>query len=485
MVAPCPTVPGYLDIPCKRGDKAMAPGKPKQIRLYDGMCGGYLKHEDWKMKPTISPHSQGETLWIRVPATAGNLAFAKEAGQPVGTDLTSTKYRCMKHWIDFQALAPHVEAQCPNFLERVYKHKEQIPVIQLDAIPAECIKLAKDIDINRALIGDVGQITTGIYTIGPAGAHYPTYGGAGGGYAALGNLTGNFTFHLTGSITETASALITETLGGFAFSHTSSVPHYGNPTQGWLIEINATNITMFDLQQDNAGTFNIGGLHLRWTGAANVNNHVIYPRNIAFAANQTLNISDNLIDGNALRALYGIRPNDLDVMMYIWNNVLWECQESINVPIINPAAIIANNAVYNGGGNGIAIAGAATYRNNIVYGSALNDFVGTGNATGWFNKSSDGTAANGLWLAGNVGNEINGVAANDVQSVVATEAAFFDLIRNGPLDGAGEANAIARATDIRNRRVPGPRGTSKGPAEALSVWPIGKPRMAMHAGMGM
>ena len=40
MVAPYQTKSGYLYIPCKRGDGVIAPNAQKEIRVFDGMCGG-------------------------------------------------------------------------------------------------------------------------------------------------------------------------------------------------------------------------------------------------------------------------------------------------------------------------------------------------------------------------------------------------------------------------------------------------------------
>ena len=90
---------------------------------------------------------------------------------------------------------------------------------------------------------------------------------------------------------------------------------------------------------------------------------------------------------------------------------------------------------------------------------------------GRYNVGSDASCADVNWGGGGLGNRINAVVGADVQSINDVAPAFFDIIPGGPLDGAGEANAIAaRLTCIRNRVVPGPLGTSVGVAESPTAF---------------
>lgn len=476
MVAPYQTKPGYLYIPCKRGDGIIAPNKTKQVRLFDGMCGGYIDPEDWQTPPVLSPYTQGETLWIEIRKTKAMKQWAANAGKPQGTiaeKYISTDYRRMSSWIDFKALEPYVRLQVPDFLKKVWQHKLQIPVVKLDTIDPMCIKDAQAIDTNRTLIDDVGQITQGTYTIGPAaGDNYPTFGGAGGGWAALGNLTGNLTFQLTGNITETGIAAMTENLGGFTLTNTSNAPHYGDPTRGWLVQVNHQTVFM-QPQCEGPGTFIAEHLHSRRV-AAPANNTIEYDPVLIDAA-FNLYLRNLLVNCNA-RSEFGFYLRDNTPIIYAYNNVIWDAAVfagicyNILASAINQNSIIENTACYGSENFGIDLNGqVCTVRNCTAYGNGV-DFNGTANSTGRYNRSSDLTAANANWAAG-VGNTTGAVVAADVQGINDAAANFFDIIVGGPLDSAGEANAIAaRTTCIRNRAVPNYLGgTSIGPAEIPPV----------------
>lgn len=482
MVAPYQTKPGYLYIPCKRGDGVIAPEKPKQVRLFDGMCGGYIDPDDWTTPPVLSPYTQGETLWIEIKKTKTAKAWAANAGMPENANGTiEPNYRRMTNWVDFKALDPFVRAQCPDFLTKVWTHKLQMPVIKLDTIDALCIKDAQLINpTTKELIGDVGQITQGNYTIGPAaGDNYPTFGGAGGGYAALGNLTGALTFTLTGNITETAQATAVQNLNNFVFDNTSNTPHNGDPTQGWLIQCNFTGARYLSVQVELNGTVRIHELHIRWTGIANNANYAIAAENIA-AGTIAFYIYNCLLDGNGRLGERAISLADNTPVVCIYNCVAWEWDgRGFALVVPNANNITENCAAYNNGLAGYGLLNTAqTVRNCTAYGNAT-DFLNKGNCTGRYNRSSD-LSATGGWAA-ELGNTTGAVVANDVQSVVDNNAAFFDITAGGALDGGGEANAIAeRVTCIRARTVPGPNGTSIGPAEIVTPAPSGRNTAVLH-----
>ena len=160
MVQPYQTKSGFLYIPCKRGDGIIAPNKPEQLRLRNGMCGGYIDPDDWQTPPILSVYSQGETLWIEVPKTQANKDFCIAAGLPLNEppagQPTTKDYRRMAKWIDFSGLTPHV----PGFMTDVYEHKKPIPVMKLATLPILAIKDSSLLKVNgTGLIGDVGQIT--------------------------------------------------------------------------------------------------------------------------------------------------------------------------------------------------------------------------------------------------------------------------------------------------------------------------------------
>ena len=466
------TRPGYLYIPCKRGDSILAPDKPKQLRLFDGMCGGYIDPADWDKPPVISAYNQGETLWIEVPKSSPVLKFAQDAGKPENDSQQGTippNYRRMTNWIDFKTLAPYVESQCPDFLTKVYQHKYQIPVISLNSIDASCIKDSQLITPTRSLIDDVGQITSGDYTVGSDGGDdYPTYGGAGGLFAAFGNLTGNLTGALNSAITETASAQATISLGGNTLEFNSNSAHGGDPTAGYLISCNFTASNYFDFQQEGAGTTNILGYRIKWTGTANAGNNIIIIAAIGTAC--TINIYDLMFDGDS-KSNAGIYVFDDTPILNIYNNVIWDNGSHgliVQSAKGNASNLYENNVFYANGGYGVEhVNNGGTFRNNAAYGNTSGDFNRIGNATGNNNVSSDATAADGNWSSGS-NNQTNNTVGNDVESTTDTESDFFDITPSGALDGAGTANGIAaRTTGIRGRAVTSP--PSIGAAEAADT----------------
>ncbi|GAF73298.1 unnamed protein product, partial [marine sediment metagenome] len=185
-------------------------------------------------------------------------------------------------------------------------------------------------------------------------------------------------------------------------------------------------------------------------------------------------LHDLLWNSNA-REYASIYCSDATPTHYVYNNVLWEPDGICFRGLINADSLIENNAAYiatgtnSGEGDGFnAVNRGGAYRNNTSYDNARNDFGLIGVATGTNNRSSDITAADVNWAVG-VGNTINAVVAADVQGVNDALANFFDITAGGPLDGAGVANGIAeRLLCIRNRAVPGPNGTSVGPAEIVT-----------------
>ena len=481
---------GKLYVPCKRGDSIIAPGKPKQIRFFNGMCGGYIDPADWTIPPCLSNYNMGETLWIEVDKTTAAKTFAIDAGRSAvngySDDTSNPKYRHNKYFIDFQALQPFIEAQCPDFIKKVYEHKKKINVIKLDSLPAEAIKNSKDIDINKELIDDVGQITTGIYTVGPAGGdNYPTFGGAGGAHVAMGNLTGNLSLINTGPITEAAFASNAILLGGFTFTNTTNANPLGSPLGVNLIQINH-NANFITFQQNGPGNIIVDGLCVRRTAAA-LNNATALIQTVNMAALPTVIIRNNLFDGNdpalavVSRGVY--IQNSTVAIFQIYNNSIWDGWIGIvfDAGQTNAANVIANNNIYNNASQGINfgdIVGVGTARNNAIFGNAGTDVRFPNAATARYNYFSDATGADGVWAVG-VGNQINQVAAQGWQSVNDAQANFLDIITGGIFDGAGEANALARPTCIRGRRVPGPNGTSVGAAEVPPAVVLGGSRISI------
>jgi hypothetical protein len=388
-------------------------------------------------------------------------------------------YRYTAKYIDWDVLEPFVVAQCPDFKRLIYEKGAQIPVLKVPFFPMTALKDSTTIDVNRdpSLRPEVGALLPGNYTVGVAGA-YPTFGGAAGAYAANnagGAMTGDVTMTEISNITETASPAATQTLAGFTWLTTSDNPHYGDPTAGWLITLNYTGVG-FDGQQEGPGVFDIGHLHTIRTSAYGGANTAFNYRLITNT--HTTYTHDLLIDGNGGRDRYSLYININAVADHnVWNVIGWEADDR-GLTSLMSTVLGENCAMYNctgtvGAGDGYRLGNvASTWRNCTSYDNAGVDFLQHGVAIGRYCRSSDGTAADVNWGAG-FGNTINAVVLNDVQGVNDAVANFFDIIVGGPLDSAGEVNAIAaRVACIRNRVVPNAGGfTSVGPAEIPPVAP--------------
>jgi hypothetical protein len=189
-------------------------------------------------------------------------------------------------------------------------------------------------------------------------------------------------------------------------------------------------------------------------------------------------VHDLLLDGNVGLANVCVYLNTNPITGEVFNGVNWDQQAGgILLNATSGPMTVENWAAYASratvGFNLINTAVVA--RNCTAYDNNTNDFVNIGAATGRYCRSSDATAADVNWAAA-LGNTINAVVLNDVQGVNDAVANFFDILAGGPLDGAGEVNAIAaRAVCIRNRAVPGPNGTSVGPAEIVTPEPTPTP----------
>jgi hypothetical protein len=452
----------------QRGDSVIAPNKHPNLRMWDGMVS-YLDPQEWRTPVVFSDFWHGEVCIVELPRVwkpvlmEATKSYESLILNQYGYPITGDTSKRARGYIEPSSFALLAQAQVPDFLTRYYKHKTYMPVINGDAFNQSILLDTKTVDFTKRLLrADVGQITTGSFTVGPGGGDdYPRYGGVGAAWTALGNLTGDLDFTTTGAITENASAAGTENLNGFTLSHDSDNHHNGDPTGGHIISYNFDNHG-FRPEFEGAGTYRMSHQYF----FRQFNNTIAYSFhlfiNVAVAYNGYVN--DILFDGND-KTTRGLTVADNTPRVYTWNCVGWDC--SLSAFVNNPAKgtnRTENNVAHSCSGVGFdAFNTISTWRNNLGIDNGT-DFANKGAATGRYNFSTDGTAAGG-WGA-ELGNQNNVVAANCVLGVNPAVANYMDILGGGTCDGAGEANDIGdRTVCIRNRAVPGPNGTSVGAAE--------------------
>lgn len=417
-VAPFQTTEDKLYFSVQRGDEEMSELKPSQKRLFNGMVGRLFSHE-WDVKPCISSYNQGETMWFSVPRTPGNESALKEMCTPYvngiytgeNEDVTN-KFRRTKEYFNIDKLSKvqKVKDKEPDFKNKFYSHKHRIGLIELDGLPTECIRDSSEIDILRPLIDDVGQITTGLYTVGPAaGDNYPTYANVGGFVAAIGaNQTGNLTGQNTGPITEIAVATINHNLAGFTFDICSNVDHLGNYNSGHLITV-AQNSQLLNISVEQAGIINVRLIKFIRTvlASAATRAFVLFSNNLPAA--QTLNVFNNLGNMNSLSGCF-FRSSDPSNQVRVFSNISWGGAYGITIDAAdgNPLSVYENNSFYNN-----TIAGVEMNNN----GGTIRNIASIGNLANYSNIGAATVQASPAAL----------VAANEWQSLVAADGDTFLL----------------------------------------------------------
>ena len=476
----------------QRGDEEMSEKKPLQYRLFDGMPG-MIDPQIWTTPPCLSSYNQGETLWVELDRTKENLNFLNNAVQPINNNVTNPKtemnyfsFRRCKNFIDLKDIAdlPEVKKAEPDLMLKVRTHKKRIPVLKIKRLPKNLVKDSSIIDIMREPIVETGQITIGLYTVGPAGGdHYPTYSGVGGFVAAIGaNQTGNLIGQNTGSITEAAVATIIHNLAGFIFDICSNVDHLGNYNNGHLITV-AQNSQMFNMSTEQAGTVNVRLLKFIRIVIASASSRAFVLTSNTLAAGQVINVYRNLGDCNSLGGCF-YRTSDRDHIVNVFANMGWNGDYGILLDAADGNAnnVYENNSFYNNSVAGIdasdSIVGG-TFRNNACLGNAA-DYLNLGGATiGRNNADSDGTAADGNWGGAGSGNQINLVTAAQWESLLHGDGdPFLRPLAGSTLDTAGIGatyattliNGVPQLVTIgaKGRIIPVPTGITHQSHTAIS-----------------
>ena len=423
--------------------------------MFNGMCSGYINPEQWITPPVISVFSQGETLWLEIPKSEQSLLFAKDACHQSVIDRSNKNFRLSNLMIDPAKLVKFLPNK--DLLFDFYSHKKPVSVQQLNELPIEAISESSRIDINRKPIQDVGQIQEGTFTIGPSAEnHYPTFGGAGGGFAALGNLTGNLGFVLTGIVTETTQVDTSISLNNHVLS--SRPLTFSFVFDPLIYIISAAPANLFYPMPDGPGNVLFSNLSIRAVSPVTS----LIRSLVSFNDFITL-VTYCFLDGNAacqiaiLLESTGANTIRRNIIYNTWGEGIRLAQDNNT---------IQNNTIISCP-TGIALSSKnAIIRNNYITDSAVACITDKANATGLSNATSDATGQ-GAWSV-DIGNQINKSSAS---SVSLLQESYGDILRSGPLAGAG-ANTAILSPCIKGRISPAP-GTalpSIGAAE-LSISP--------------
>jgi parallel beta-helix repeat protein len=439
---PYQTKPSFLYIPIKRGDGIISKNAAPQVRMFNGMCSGYIDPEQWKTPPIISVFSQGETQWVEVPKTKESLEFAKEAGRLSAYDRSNKNFRQAALLIDPVSLRQY--SQNRDFIFDFYAHKKPVPVLCLQSLPAHSIKESSRININDKPIQDVGQITEGTFLVGPgAGDHYPTFGGAGGGFAALGDLTANLSFTLNGIVTETTGANTFISLNNHILSVSPAFNSFNfNSLFHIISEINILDM-LFDISTDGPGNVLFSNLSMR---ALLLCSSFLYFSN---PANDFLSIVTYcFLDCNNFCNL-GLHL-DSTAQCLIRRNIIRSARNA-GIYVSQNTNTIQNNTIISCFLAGLSLNNnSATVRNNYIADSGVADITDKVAAVGLYNATSDATGQ-GLWNV-ELGNLINQASAACISTA---ESSYADIIRAGPLSGAGQ-NTSVLSPCIKGRISPAP-----------------------------
>ena len=339
---------------------------------------------------------------------------------------------------DTSKILDYVELQSDlkdvNFIKDF--HSGTSKIILTESIDYKKILKDKKTTVEKFDIKDMFVYTIGDSTVG-SGASYLTPDAA---YSDLGNLTGPINLTIISDVTVTTQATMTEALNGHAFSVTSSVPHYGDPTRGWKISVNFDGFVFYQSQEGN-GTVEICNLNF-----VSIRNHATGTNYIGAlditSGTQAISIHDNLMDGNGEANVTGIFIDDTTPIAHLYNNKIWQANTGIYCKTMNAANIIENNTVYNNVSFGLRCNSQTfTVRNNAGIDNGVTDFRLPGSATGYNNADSDSTANNSAWATGS-DNVLRVTVASEFLSVTDTDSTFLQIDTTGTIWKLGTTPSI-------------------------------------------
>ena len=450
----------------------------KEFGLKDGMPIEPLPLDDPAYENYVpSPHTKKVFVITRVRKSFLDARPNLFKGQTKDDNIKDKSYRIRPDLITLSDLESYLSM--PG-LESSLRNGSQVEILDCTG-PGFTAILKKSTKLNEAAL-DRNAVSAGEYTVGTGvGDHYPSWTAA---YADIANLTANLTFNQTSNLLLAATATITETLGAFTFTCTSSNPHWGDPTAGWTTRVNG-NIAMFDIRCGGPGTVEIEHLYYIQQSAAAASTVIVFT---GIAGLITANMHDLLFDGADQNAGGAIVPFDNGVTVSVYNVVIWgfslvggrgiwvlnmTISEFNNVTIYNCAIGVENDSYANRYTSCAFFGCGANFANNA---NSASDNCGTDKAA--FGAFTDNNP------------QINLVLADEFVSSDSAESNFMRCAVGGSLATNGTDPTIAaNVLGIRGNARPHSPGVISIGADEFAALPsdasVSENNMSISIQMGV
>ena len=422
----------------KVGDQETAKDK-EYLGMKDGMPVCWIDPNDWN--PVISDDMQKIFACVKVPLSWKSIIIDSVKPNQYDEHIDPKTYRARKKLINFDDL--QTDTGISNLVDNLRAKGVKVPIIDGKNLPEY---IFKDSDNLNSPAIDNNAITSGSANVG-SGETYTTWGLA---FADLGNLTDDLTFTQTSDTTETVSSQATINLGGHTFLCSSNTPHNGDPTNGWLINVNGDTV-LFDLRQEGPGITEMKNLYIKQLSEGATSSYVI---TTGVVTGFTLKFHDNLMNGDGKSNGSLFTSFDAQVIVQNWNNVFWNMDAAggrgFRLLALNGSDIYENNTIYNcniGVENGNL---AVTYINFLFIDNATNIASNTNSIS-----ESCATDAADVGAATNNNDEVSITVADEIYSTDDTSPLFMKSRAAGVIHDGGAAASIAgNTTGIRGNPRP-------------------------------
>ena len=413
------------------------------VKVGDQLSDRGIKHgmvvcytDPAEYNPIISAHTKTVFAVLKVPAAW------KDGILSTPTDEAHVK----RFWIDLDEL--EILTGRTGLVDSLFS-KNPVNIIDCMDLSPTIFRSTIVYNYDRPIINDVNAVSSGSYTVG-SGGDYIAMSLA---FADTANLTGNLTFTQISDITETASASVTEDLGGYTFTVTNNVELKGDLNNRFKLRLLHTT-DGFDIQCEGPGVFDFGLLNIQSVSNSQLNTMF---RIRSVTTEFTCNIHDNLFDGNS-KVYTILNINEATPLINIKNNYFWENKgtfDMVNTPAINSASRIENNVFYNSSYINLDLTSQlVTLKNNVFIDGAVSDLAGVSNAIAFMNATSDATGEDSDFGVG-INNKTNIVSVDEFISLDDTSPDFLKLKEAATIRNAGiKPSIITNTTGIRGNNRP-------------------------------